>query len=314
MTHMKKYLLISLVAFAAMFCGVLRAQTVQYSLDLEPFSAIEVSGPFRVSLVSGSQYRTLISVLEPYKEFVECSASAGVLSLTLDEKKVPSEIKKKYRAKGTPDPVYDAIIYVPELIRSVHLSGKAVLHDTEDLFDKARASFEVEGNAAIEPLALSSLIISLDVKGKGTADMKVSCRESEVRLAGSGVINLSGDAQECDWQVQGPSKFNANVSGGNLFLAAKGNSDSFLSGTAESAKFDIGGTAEVDASRMEVTSANVTMSSVCKLSVNALQTLKVNLNGGSTLLFAGEPSIVVDNIRSATMSHLKVAAITSGKL
>ena len=53
---MKKLLttLACLVAFAS---GVLSAQVAQYSLDLQPFINVDVSGPFKASIVRGTQYR-----------------------------------------------------------------------------------------------------------------------------------------------------------------------------------------------------------------------------------------------------------------
>ena len=311
MTIMKKYLAVFIAALALLSGGALCAQTAQYTVNLEPFWGVDVSGPFEVSFVRGSQYRALISVLEPYKEYVTCEVNGGILTLTLDERKVPSDVKKQFRGKGTPDPFYRAVVYVPDLLRSVRLSGKAVMQDTEDLFDKARVSFEVEGNAQLRALQLSSLVFSLDMKGKSSAEFNISCRESEIIMAVSAVLNLSGDCDQCNWTVQGSSKLNSNCTAKHFSLTGKGNADAILSGSSEDAVYDLAGTIEVDASRMEVSSADVRMSSVCKLSVNALQSLKVNLNGGSVLNFAGEPSVIIDNIRSSTMSRLKTGAASA---
>ena len=118
MTLMKK-LLTTIAALAALGCGLLSAQTVQYSVDLPSFSTVDISGPFEVSLVRGQQPRALISVLEAYKDYVTCSVSDGILSVGLDEKKVPLDVKRQYRGKGTPDPIYSAIVYVPDLLKAV---------------------------------------------------------------------------------------------------------------------------------------------------------------------------------------------------
>ncbi len=310
-----KKILATVLAALTMLGGVRSyAQTAQYSLDMEPFSGVDVSGPFEVSLVRGSQYRVLVSVLEPYKDYVVCSVKGGVLTLTLDERKVPSEVKKQYRGKGTPDPFYEAIVYVPDLLRSVHLSGKAVLHDTEDLFDKSRAAFTLEGNSRLLSQRVSSMVFTLDMKGKSSADFTLDCSESEITLAGSSTLTLGGNAGKCSWSLQGSSKLSSNCAATQFTLGGKGNAGATLSGTAENAVFDLSGTVEVDASRLETPDADVKMSSVCKLNVNASQTLKLNLNGGSVLQFTGEPSIIVDNIRSSTVSRFKTLAASSGRL
>ena len=58
----------------------------------------------------------------------------------------------------------------------------------------------------------------------------------------------------------------------------------------------------MDAASFEVPDAEVKMSSVSKLTEAAYKTLKVNLNGGSTLYFINDPSVTIENIRSATMT------------
>ena len=75
-----------------------------------------------------------------------------------------------------------------------------------------------------------------------------------------------------------------------------------ISGSGNRAEFDINGTSEVDASAFEVPDAVVKMSSVSKLTEAAYKSLRVNLNGGCTLYFLNDPSVTIENIRSATMT------------
>jgi len=102
---MKKLLttLACLVAFAS---GVLSAQVAQYSLDLQPFSNVDVSGPFKASIVRGTQYRVLISVSEPYQPYVKCSTEGSSLTVSLDEIRVPLEVAGCSAARGLPIPSF----------------------------------------------------------------------------------------------------------------------------------------------------------------------------------------------------------------
>lgn len=306
-----KKLIASFVSLVALCCGVLSAQVSQYSLDVEPFSTVNVSGPFEASLVRGTQYRVLISVLEPYKPYVECSSTAGTLTLNLDERKVPLDVRRQFRGKGTPDPVYSAVIYVPDLVQFVNLSGKAVLRDTEDLFDKARITITMEGNSSVKSLSLSSLVFNLQMKGKSTADINVTCSESHIDLANSSNLTLDEQAEDSFYIIAGSSKARVKSETKRLTLSAKGNSSMSLYGAGDGATFELSSTSEVDASGFKVSDADVRMTSVSRLSVAAANVLRVNLNGGSTLMFAGDPAVSVENIRSATMSRLKTAAPTS---
>ena len=306
-----KKLIATIASLVALCCGVLSAQVTQYSVDVEPFSTLNVSGPFEASLVRGSQYKVLISVMEQYKPYVECSAAGGVLTLTLDERRVPLEVRRQFRGKGTPDPVFSAVIYVPDLVQFVNLSGKAVLRDTEDLFDKARITFTLEGNSSIKSLSVSSLVFKLQMKGKSTADINVTCRESLIDLANSANLTLAEQAEDSFYTIAGSSKSRIKSETKRLTLNAKGNSSMSLYGTGDGATFELASTSEVDASGFKLSDAEVRMTSVSRLSVNAANVLRVNLNGGCTLFFAGDPAVSVDNIRSATMSRLNSGISTT---
>ena len=299
-----KKLLTTIAALVAIGCGLLSAQAVQYSVDLTPFKSVDISGPFEVSLVRGQQPRALISVLGPYKDYVVCSVEAGVLSIGMDEKKVPSEVKRQFRGKGTPDPVFSAIVYVPELIQAVTMSGKAVLRDSEDVFDKSRIAFVLDGQASVMTLNLSSLAFDLDMRGKSTADLKAVCGETNVSLSGSSSLTIDEQTDKSQYNLVGSSKARVKSKTMNFSVIAKANSSMTLAGSSDGANYELSGTSEIDASLFEVSDADVRMSSVTRLSVAAANVLRVNLNGGSTLQFLGDPSVVIDNVRSASMTRL----------
>ena len=286
-----------------LFSMVAGAATKQYSRNLTPFAGVDISGPFQVSLVRGSEYRALLSVEEAYIDYVVCSVSGSVLTLSLDERKVPSDVKKQFRGRTTPDPVFSAVIYVPDLLQSVTMSGKAVLQDTEDLFDKSRITFDLKGSSTVKTISLSSLLLKVNMQNKASADIRFVGKECQVETANTAVLKISEESEKSRYSLSGGSKVTASSRTGSLSVHTKANCNMTLKGVGDSALFDISGTSEVDASAFEVPDAIVNMSSVCKLSEAAYRTLKVNLNGGSTLLFSGDPSVTIESIKSATMTR-----------
>lgn len=224
------------------------------------------------------------------------------------------EVRRLFRGKGTPDPVFSVIIYSPDLLQSVTLSGKAVLQDTEDIFDKARVAFSLSENASVKSLTLSTLVFKLEMKGKSSADFKLNCRETRVDMANSSSLTLDEQSEDSFYDIAGSSKSKVRSATSRLTLNARGNASMTLSGTGDGATFELASTSEVDASGFNVSDADVRMTSVSRLSVSAANVLRVNLNGGSTLLFAGDPAVSIDNIRSATMSRLNVGGSTSVRL
>lgn len=242
-------------------------------------------------------------------EYVNCSVSGSILEISLDERKVPIDVKRRYRSKGVSDPAFSAIIYVPDLLQSVVLDDKAVLYGTEDVFDKARVDFELSGNSSLEKLSVSSLVCRIALKNKAGADLSFTGGECVVEASNSSTLRIVEHQSEVSrYTIQGTAKVESLCTTSTLNVYTKANCTLRVTGSGDKAFFDINGTSEVDASAFEVPEASVTMSSVCKLSEAAYKTLRVNLNGGSTLYFANDPAVTIENIRSASMSR-----ISSGK-
>lgn len=293
----------------SLLCGLLVtstgafAATRQYSRPLTPFSGIDVSGQFKVSLVRGSDYRALLSVEEAYIDYVICEVKGSTLKISLDERKVPSEVKRQFRGKGTPDPEFSAVVYVPELLQSVVMSDKAVLQNTEDLFDKSRVTFKLSGSSSVKNLKVSALTVDIALENKSEGEFDLTCRDCKVQMSNSSELKLVEQQSETSTYVlHGSSKLRSRCTTGLLSVYTKSNCVGLISGSGNRAEFDINGTSEVDASAFEVPDAVVKMSSVSKLTEAAYKTLRVNLNGGCTLYFLNDPSVTIENIRSATMT------------
>lgn len=299
-----KKTLTTLLAVALLSCMGAGAATQQYSITLQPFSDVAISDEFQVSLVRGSDFRALLSVEEAFKDYVTCEVNGSVLNISLDERSVPVDVKRQFRGKGSPDPMFSVVVYVPDLVKSVTLSEKAVLRDTEDLFDKASVSFELSGSSSVKQLTVSSQSVKIKMQQKSSADFKVSCKLLNVETYNSSVLILDETSEESSYSMLGTSKVNSKCRTSHVKVYTKANCTMSLYGSGDSAEFNINGTSEVDASSFEVPDAKVNMSSVCKLSEAAYRTLTVNLNGGCTLLFANNPSFTIENIKSATVSRL----------
>lgn len=290
-----------------MLCGLMlfgmeaRAVTEQSSRNLSPFSAVDISDAFEVRLVRGAEFRALITVEKPFTEYIICEVRDGVLYIGLDERNVPGEVKRQFRGKGTPDPVFSAVVYAPELLKSVRLSEKALLYDTEDLFDKAEVSFELVDNACIKSLSLSTLTFRVSMRGKSSADFKVGCREFFAETSAASSLKVEETSEVSSYNLAGSSKVTSKSQTGTLNVRTKANCTMSVSGSGDSADFNMNGTAEVDAFGFEVPDATISMTSVCKLGVSAYRSLKVNLSGGAALYFANEPSVSIESVKSSSI-------------
>ena len=300
---MKKSILIALLLSLLSGTGAVAA-TRQASINLNPFSAVSIAGSFEVSFLQGSDYRALITVEDAYMDYVVCKVDGKILTIDLDERKVPAEVKRQFRGKGAPELVLSAVIYVPELIQSVTLSDKAVLKDTEDVFDKAKVYFDLSNTAAIRNLSLSSQAVKITMQNKSTAELGVRCQVLEASTSNYAYLKIDDNSEESGYTLQGSSQVVARCNTKQLNINAKANSEMTVSGSGDYAVYTLGGTSEVNASAFEVPDAKVSMSSVCLLNQSAYRNLTVKLSGGSKLLFSNEPKVTVENIKSSTMSRV----------
>ena len=279
------------------------AEVSQSSINLSPFATVKVSGPFNVSFVRGTDYRALVTVEEAYMDYVICQVNSHELTIDLDERRVPAEVKRQFRGKGTPDPVFSAVVYVPELVQEVRLTGKAVLKDTEDVFDKSRIEFKLEDASAVKRLEVSSQVISIKMENKSTADFKLTCKMFSAETANSSALTVEETSEDANYSLLGSSKIISKNHGVRVSVKTKSNSYMTLVGSGEIVSYNLSGTSEVNAVDYEVPDAEITMTSVCMLTQAAYKTLKLNLNGGSTLFFVNDPMVSIENIKSSTVSR-----------
>ena len=311
MSRLMKKLILAIVSALLLSDLAADAAVQQLSRTVAPFSSISVSDAFTVRLVRGSDSRVLLSVEEAYADYVTCDVVGYTLTISLDERKVPLEVRRQFRGKGTPDPVFSAVVYVPELLKSVTLTDKAVLTDTEDVFDKASVSFSLSGSSSVKSLSLSSRSLRISMQNKSVADFTFVGQTTDVETSNSSHLTIDDSSDASSYFLQGSSKINAKCRTKEVSVRTKSNCVMLLTGSGDSAVYDINGTSEVDASSFDVPDAKVSMSSVCKLSQSAYRSLTVNLNGGSTLYFGNEPQVTVENIKSATMSRIASGQKTS---
>ena len=152
-------------------------------------------------------------------------------------------------------------------------------------------------------MSLSSLSFKVSVRGKASADLTVGCREFVAETANACSLKVEETSEVSSYYLQGSSRVTAKSQTGALSVHTKSNCTMSVSGSGNTAVFDLNGTSEVDAFGFEVPDATVTMTSVCKLGESAYRNLIVNLNGGSSLYFANEPTVSIENIKSSTMTR-----------
>ena len=298
-----KRLVIALLCLCLSLAPAFASRPVQLSRECGAFSGIDAGGQFELTIVKGSQGRVLITIEDVYEPYLICQVKGSVLKLSIDERKVPSDVKRQFRGRATPDPVFSAVVYVGSALQSVTLSDKAVLTSAEnEVFDPSRCSFSLSDNSSIKDLSINSESLRISLQNKASAKFEAECGDFSAEQSNSSNLDANVKSKTAAFKLASMAKTRARVATGSLDVTSKGNSSLSLEGSAEKVTFDLAGTSEVDALSLDVPDAEVRMSSLCKLVEAASKTLKLNLAGGANLSFAGSPEIIIESVRSSTVT------------
>jgi len=297
-----------LLALATLFIALASAPTFGQSVreipveNLTAFHSIEVGGEFVLDIEYGKQYRMQLSVEELFADYVMHSVMDSTLSVTLDERHVPAEVRRLFRGKDAVQPVFRVNVTMPETLRSVKLSSRAILLSADDLVvDSDSFELQITDNARVSSLAFGSGRVTLLLDKKAEANMSVTCDSLTVRQAGTAALELTHHSQVSSFDVSGSSTLTVKGETGLLKLNSVGFSKSILNGSAPVVRYKLANSSQVNATLLEAERAFVEMSGLGSLTQAASEELTVDLSGGATVYFLNDPAIHVTYLKNASL-------------
>ncbi|MBR6875641.1 MAG: DUF2807 domain-containing protein [Bacteroidales bacterium] len=295
------------LALAILFCALaqpLLGQSVRETNhpELAAFHSIELGGDFALDVQYGKQYAMRLSVEELFADFVMFSVLDSTLAVTLDERRVPAEVRKLFRGKDAATPVFRVFVTMPESLRSLKLDSRAVLLSADDLVvDPERFHLQVTENARVASLAFGSGQVEIEMDRKAEASMSVTCDSLTVVQAGTSRLDITHHSQVSAFDVSGSSALDVKGETGLLKIASKGFSKSILNGKAPVARYKLANSSQVNATLLETSRAFVEMSGLGSLTQAASEELSVDLTGGATVYFLNDPAIHVIYLKNASL-------------
>ncbi len=300
-----------------------RAQTTagqeEKTIPVGEFSSISVSDDFEVSLVKGKQSVRITSEKEliPY---IQVYVRSKTLFITYDEKSVPKDTKKLFKGRGASDPVFRAVVSMPE-IGGISLSNNAILSAAEDftggtfdlnLADKAQVrtlSVHVSSaNVVMKKNAQATVNLEVDnrleINTEGNATLKLGgkAQEMSVNAAGSSEVILAADCKSSVITTSGSANLSLSQKTEKMALNAGGFSKLNLSGEAVSIQIHGERSASVEANAFTVEKAEANLSGSAKVNISVSESLDATLVGGSSLYYTGTPSIKIGKIIKSTLA------------
>ena len=311
---------IAAVILMCSFSAHCYAQTKEIVHDnLTEFDSVDISYAFEAT-VSEGPYGVKVIVENTLAPYVEVYVKGKTLYVGFDAKSVPADIKKLYKNKKTPTPVFKAIITTRRL-EKVNVTDYATLTGTSSFeagkfeltaFDKAQvkdlsivassARFTLKKNAYVNMSLDAANDVDISADGASDISLKQSSRDLTITVAGSASVSATGDTKDLNISAAGSSEVRVISNTTKVDIAASNSSRIVLSGSAESLLLKSANSAFIDANEMPVQNAEVTMTNTSSFNVNVSKTLGVNLNGGSQLYFTGKPEFKIDKIVKSTLA------------
>lgn len=289
------------------------------SIPVGEFSSISVSDDFEVSLVKGKHGVKITSEKEliPYIQVYVRSKS---LFITYDEKSVPKDIRKLFRGRGSSDPVFRAVVSMPE-IGGISLSNNATLSSIED-FSGGTFDLNLADKAQVKTLTVRVNSANLNLKKNAQVSMNVEvANRLEINTEGNASIKLSGKAQEFSVNAAGSSELTVSADCKSSTITTSGSADLSLSQKTEKMVLTVGGfsklnlsgeadsiqirgerSASVDANAFSVKKAEANLSGSAKVNISISESLDATLVGGSSLYYTGTPSIKIGKVIKSTLA------------
>ena len=269
--------------------------------NLSAFSSITLGGDFTLEVHYGAKYTAKVTTEEMLADYVQFSVAGGNLAVSMDERKIPAEVKRLFRGKNTA--TYRLVVTMPEGLRSLALSDKAALLAADDrIVSPEGLDISMKENSRIGTFTFNTALVSIKMERKAEATLDVTCDSLSVDMSGSSNLTLNQHAEKVGYSLAFNANLVVNGETSTLGITSKGTSKAILNGKAPLASFKVSNASNVNAVNLEVEEARVEMSGLCTLTQAATNDLFVNIGSGSTLVFKNEPLIHILNVKSASIT------------
>lgn len=302
---MKNRLITLFICIIALCVSAVFAQaqrSSQTSHDFSAFDSLEADYDFNIRVVSSRDYSITMNVENDLKDYIQAYVKNHTLYLKLDEKSMPSDIKKKYRGRRASSPTLDATVYMAEPLASVKLSGSSTLAVEDDIEGRSFV-LDLSENSRVTKLLVDADNVTVTMAGKTEADIVVYADNLKLNAAGNSKVTLEQDTQQMEVVAGGSTQIDVEGETLDVQVTSSGSSKTVLRGKTNGLDVTGSGSSSVDALNLKTSECSVTLSNSSKVYEAATETVHVDLSGNSTLVFDGTPVFDIINVKSSTIQR-----------
>ena len=298
-----KLLFTALAVTLALFSGaVLSAQTRELDFsNLAEFNGIEVSDDFEVTVVPSNFYSAKVTVDDVLSGFVMVYVKQKTLYVNVDERKIPSHVKKLYKGRNASKAVYRAVVQVPTL-EALTIRDNAIV-STNEAFKSKTFALKTTDSGLLKGINIEAPTVTLDMEKKSSASVTVSaCDALTVTTAGTSLLKLSHTSKDLQLNAKGSSEIESAGDCITLGVTSGNASKVNATGTAKALNIDAAGSCNVDLSGVEAEEAQVIINNSAKVNQAASQKISIDVTGG-TLKISGSPVIDLVGVKNGTIER-----------
>lgn len=175
-------LILSLLFLSLMFvqsaCAVFDSQTE--SREVEPFSALRISGLTEVIITQGDQHKLVVKVSGIPITDVITKVKNGTLVITT---------QGFHRGESV-------LVFVNyHQLNSISTSGSAELTGT-NILNTHKMMITTDGAGDIKNLAIKADTLTVSINGSGNANLDVEVKNLDIEMNGAGNLNIQGIANQ----------------------------------------------------------------------------------------------------------------------
>lgn len=269
------------------------AAPVTRNFNLKGFTGIDVSGMVSVELTKSPDWKVNVTLPKELEEYLSVRVLEGELTISLNN--VPKKGLLKFK-----NPEVKAEVSMPDL-RSLEMSGATSL-TCDDTFDLGKGQFEMEltGASKVKKLGVNADELYIEVGGASSVSLTGSFNEVEGEFSGAANCVLNIDAGKFTAEISGASKIYNSGTFGDIKAEASGASVFSVKGEASRMSLMASGAAKLETFECETSKADLIMSGASYCEINAVESLKVNLSGASSLRYKDNPDV---NVTTGSISR-----------
>lgn len=173
--------------------GLFAQKQIVVEHDYAAFDAISATDYFEIAIVPSDDYSVKITTDYQIEDYILAYVKDGVLTLTIDEKGMPSDIKKEFKARSSAF-VPVAQVCLPNL-KSLTISGNSVLN-CERTIAADSLSINLGKTAIIKKATVEADNLSLNMTHKSQAYMTADAMTVDLKAIDNsrGSIKVTADS------------------------------------------------------------------------------------------------------------------------